>query len=177
MTRYILITASLLLLNIAFSQTNTLRLSVLDKESQESIIGVTVYFESFEKGDISDINGKVEIKNIPDGLQEFRVSFVGYEQIDTALLFPLQQNDIVFYLSESQFELEGVTVTVGRSTRTIENIPTRIEYIGGEELGEKSVMNAANISMVLRESTGIQMQQTSINSGNTNVRIQGLDGR
>lgn len=177
MTRYILITASFLMLNIALGQTNTLRLSVLDKESKESIIGVTVYFESLEKGAISDINGKVEIKNIPDGLQEFRVSFVGYEQIDTALVFPLQQNDIVFYLSESQFELEGVTVTVGRSTRTIENIPTRIEYIGGEELGEKSVMNAANISMVLRESTGIQMQQTSINSGNTNVRMQGLDGR
>ena len=31
--------------------------------------------------------------------------------------------------------------------------------------------------MVLRESTGIQMQQTSLSSGNTNIRIQGLDGR
>ena len=31
--------------------------------------------------------------------------------------------------------------------------------------------------MVLRESTGIQMQQTSLSSGSTNIRIQGLDGR
>ena len=31
--------------------------------------------------------------------------------------------------------------------------------------------------MVLRESTGIPMQQTSLSSGNTNIRIQGLDGR
>ena len=31
--------------------------------------------------------------------------------------------------------------------------------------------------MVLRESTGIQMQQTSLSSANTNIRIQGLDGR
>ena len=38
-------------------------------------------------------------------------------------------------------------------------------------------MNAANISLVLRESTGIQMQQSSLNSGNTSIRIQGLDGR
>ena len=38
-------------------------------------------------------------------------------------------------------------------------------------------MNPTNISMVLRESTGIQMQQTSLSSGNTNIRIQGLDGR
>jgi outer membrane receptor for ferrienterochelin and colicins len=44
-------------------------------------------------------------------------------------------------------------------------------------LGEKAIMNPTNISMVLRESTGIQMQQTSLSSGNTNIRIQGLDGR
>ena len=44
-------------------------------------------------------------------------------------------------------------------------------------MGEKAIMNPTNISMVLRESTGIQMQQTSLSSGNTNIRIQGLDGR
>ncbi|NCG03830.1 MAG: TonB-dependent receptor plug domain-containing protein, partial [Bacteroidetes bacterium] len=46
-----------------------------------------------------------------------------------------------------------------------------------EEMGEKAIMNPTNISMVLRESTGIQMQQTSLSSGSTNIRIQGLDGR
>lgn len=44
-------------------------------------------------------------------------------------------------------------------------------------MGEKAIMNPTNISMVLRESTGIQMQQTSLSSGSTNIRIQGLDGR
>jgi len=38
-------------------------------------------------------------------------------------------------------------------------------------------MNSANISILLRESTGIQMQQTSANSANQSIRIQGLDGR
>ncbi len=38
-------------------------------------------------------------------------------------------------------------------------------------------MNASNISMVLRESTGIQIQQTSLSSVNSSIRIQGLDGR
>jgi len=38
-------------------------------------------------------------------------------------------------------------------------------------------MNSANISLVLRESTGIQIQQTSLSSGNSSIRIQGLDGR
>jgi len=59
----------------------------------------------------------------------------------------------------------------------VRKIPTRVEFISSEELGEKAIMNPTNISMVLRESTGIQMQQTSLSSGSTNIRIQGLDGR
>ena len=78
---------------------------------------------------------------------------------------------------EKELELEEITISTTRSSRTIENIPTRIEFLGPEELGEKAVMNSANIAMLLRESTGIQMQQTSANSANQSIRIQGLDGR
>ena len=74
-------------------------------------------------------------------------------------------------------ELDEVVLQSSRSTRTVKKIPTRIEFIGVEEMGEKAIMNPTNISMVLRESTGIQMQQTSLSSGSTNIRIQGLDGR
>ena len=38
-------------------------------------------------------------------------------------------------------------------------------------------MKSSNIAMLLRESTGIQMQQTSASSASQSIRIQGLDGR
>jgi iron complex outermembrane receptor protein len=38
-------------------------------------------------------------------------------------------------------------------------------------------MNSSNIGMLLRETTGVQIQQTSLSSGNMSIRIQGLDGR
>jgi iron complex outermembrane receptor protein len=85
--------------------------------------------------------------------------------------------ELIFYLKESSNALDEVVLQSTRSTRTVRKIPTRIEFIGAEELGEKAIMNPTNISMVLRESTGIQMQQTSLSSANTNIRIQGLDGR
>src|SRR5690606_12015966 len=56
-------------------------------------------------------------------------------------------------------------------------IPTRMEFIGLEELGEKANMKAGDIRMLLSESTGIQTQVTSATSGNASIRIQGLDGR
>ncbi|MDC1265287.1 TonB-dependent receptor, partial [Flavobacteriaceae bacterium] len=86
-------------------------------------------------------------------------------------------SDLIFKLKSGGNELDEVVLQSSRSTRTVKKIPTRIEFIGVEELGEKAIMNSTNISMVLRESTGIQMQQTSLSSGNTNIRIQGLDGR
>lgn len=73
--------------------------------------------------------------------------------------------------------LEEVVISITRSGRTIEKMPTRVEVIDGEELGEKAVMNSANITMFLKESTGIQVQQTSASSASKSIRIQGLDGR
>ncbi|KAI9452849.1 TonB-dependent receptor plug [Russula earlei] len=73
--------------------------------------------------------------------------------------------------------LAEVVVNATRSSRTIANIPTRIEVISGEELAEKANMKPGDIRMLLAESTGIQTQQTSATSGNSSIRIQGLDGK
>ncbi len=74
-------------------------------------------------------------------------------------------------------ELEEIMITSTRTSRTIKNTPTRVETIDAEELEEKANMRPANVSMVLHESTGIQVQQTSATSANSSIRIQGLDGR
>jgi outer membrane receptor for ferrienterochelin and colicin len=84
---------------------------------------------------------------------------------------------IIAALEAMQEELEEVKVLSTRSGRSIQAIPTRVEVIAGEELDEKSNMSPSNITMLLRESTGIQVQQTSAVSGNASFRLQGLPGR
>jgi iron complex outermembrane receptor protein len=74
-------------------------------------------------------------------------------------------------------ELEEIQVSTTRSSRSIQDIPTRIEFIAGEELDEKANMKPGDIRMMLSESTGIQTQTTSATSANSSIRIQGLDGR
>jgi outer membrane receptor for ferrienterochelin and colicins len=73
--------------------------------------------------------------------------------------------------------LAEVVIGATRSSRTMANIPTRVEVISGEELDEKGNMKPGDIRMLLAESTGIQTQQTSATSGNSSIRIQGLDGK
>lgn len=72
---------------------------------------------------------------------------------------------------------EEITITSTRSSRTIEDEPTRMEVIAGEEIEEKANMNASNISTMLRETPGLQVQQVSPTSFNMTFRIQGLEGR
>jgi len=160
-----------------FAQSYDVTANILDAHSQEPLIGATLLFEKANNGGVTDIDGKVVFKEVEAGLHDVEVSYIGYETIDTIINITNSSRHFVFLLYPSSEELEEVTVRATRSTRTIKNIPTRIEFIGAEELEEKAIMNASNISMVLRESTGIQIQQTSLSSGNRSIRIQGLDGR
>jgi iron complex outermembrane receptor protein/outer membrane receptor for ferrienterochelin and colicins len=74
-------------------------------------------------------------------------------------------------------EVGEVTIASTRTGREIEAEPTRVEAIDEEEVDEKISMRPANVSMVLNESTGIKVQQTSATTNTQSVRIQGLDGR
>nr|WP_109300883.1 TonB-dependent receptor [Aquimarina sp. AU474] len=157
-------------------QTHTIKITVLTENEKEPLLGASIYITNIEKGATTDFDGIATLENIPEGEYQIQISFVGFKTIITTMQIPFKDIPI-FYIQEDENTLDAIVLKSTRSTRTIQRIPTRIEFIGGEELGEKTAMNATNISMVLRESTGIQMQQTSLSSGNSNIRIQGLDGR
>ena len=177
MNKYVLSVSLILLLCLSLkAQTSGIQIKVITEAENEPLMGATVYFEALEKGAITNFDGIAEFTDIPKGQHQIIISFLGFETFETTIQVP-NETDLIFELKEGGNELDAVILQSTRSTRTVRKIPTRIEFIGAEELGEKAIMNPTNISMVLRESTGIQMQQTSLSSGNTNIRIQGLDGR
>lgn len=147
---------------------------IVDKETGEPLYGATVKI-SDTKGSVANVDGYVEINDIKSDSIEVTISFVSYQTFTKVYRLPLTQvQDIRLQSGE---ELEEIVVTSTRSSRVIDDIPTRVEVISTEELEEKAIMRSANIAMVLRESTGIQMQITSASSANQSIRIQGLDGR
>ena len=157
---------------------NTLKAYLKDKETKEVLLGATVSLQGTTNGTTADANGYIELKNIPDGKQVIEYKYVGYEERIDTIDFPLTNNEPVeILLGSADEEMEEVVISTTRSTRTIQNIPTRVEFISGEELEEKANMKPGDIRMVLSESTGIQTQQTSATSGSSNIKIQGLDGR
>ena len=177
MNKYLLSIKLILILCLSLqAQMSDIQIKVLTEAENEPLLGATVYFEALEKGAVTDFDGIATFTEIPDGQHQIIISFLGFETFETTIQIP-SNTALVFNLKEGGNQLDAVVLQSSRSTRTVRKIPTRIEFIGAEELGEKAIMNPTNISMVLRESTGIQMQQTSLSSGSTNIRIQGLDGR
>ncbi len=151
---------------------------VVKSETGEALVGATISIPGTITGTISDAEGKAQLENLAPGRFELRISYVGYEEQKVILNFPVDDGKMIqIELDEEGEELEEVLVFSTRSSRTIIDIPTRIEVITGEELGEKAAMNSSNIGMLLRETTGVQVQQISLSSGNMSIRIQGLDGR
>jgi len=156
---------------------NSLKVEVLFKETKETIFGASVLLKNTNNGNTTNFEGFTTLKNIPNGPQTIVISYLGFKTEEETLVFPRNNTVILITLQEDEETLDAIVIQSTRSKRTIAKTPTRIEVIGLEELGEKAVMNSSNIAMILRESTGIQMQQTSANSANQSIRIQGLDGR
>jgi len=72
--------------------------------------------------------------------------------------------------------LESVVVEATRSDRRIEDEPVRVEVLEREEVEEKMLMTPGDIAMMLNETSGLRVQNTSPSLGGANVRIQGLRG-
>ena len=160
-----------------FSQ-NTFQARIIDGETNSPLSGANVLVEGSELGDTSNEDGIIEINNIPDGNQTMIFSYVGFETVENIYEFPLTDGKIeTVYLYPAGEHMDVVYISSTRSRRTIADIPTRVEVISGEELGEKGNMKPGDIRMLLNETTGIQTQQTSATSYNSSIRIQGLDGK
>lgn len=155
------------------------RALIQDAHHEEPLSGVNVSVEGTTIGAATDVDGRVTVSGIPAGQQTLIFSFIGFETVRRTLTFPLDNPEEVHVvlLEEEHGELEEIAVSATRTSRTIADQPTRVEVIAGEEIDEKISMEPGNISMLLNESPGITVQQTSAVSGNASIRIQGLDGR
>lgn len=140
-------------------------------------VAASVLLKGTTKGYSTDSIGVTTIAFPANGAFTLVISAMGYEEKETRITIPCCSGIVVIELKRSEHEMEEVIVQSTRTSRRIANVPTRVEIVELEEIDEKNNMRPANVAMILHESTGIQVQQTSATSGNASIRIQGLDGR
>ena len=175
MQRFFLVAVMLVTVFTASAQ-HTFKAKIINKENGEAVARASVTLEELKRTAAADSAGIILIKDIPAGKYTIKITSVGYAEKETKYDFPPDQ-DITIEMEIAEEEEQEVVIQSTRSTRTIRDIPTRVEFVAGEELDEKANMKPGDIRMVLNESTGITTQQTSAISANASIRIQGLDGR
>jgi outer membrane receptor for ferrienterochelin and colicins len=151
---------------------------IRNQATNEPVVGARITVQGTDITSMSDQTGRVELTNVPAGEQTVEIFSPGYETKEIKLVLPLNnQSEQLVFLTVNNDVGEVTITSTTRISREIDDIPTRIEVISEEEVDEKANMRPANVSMVLNESTGIKVQQTSASSNTQSVRIQGLDGR
>ncbi|NIG55881.1 TonB-dependent receptor domain-containing protein [Chitinophaga sp. Cy-1792] len=150
---------------------------IKDADNKMPLPGATAKLNGTKYGSTADHNGQVTITDISNGRHVLTFTYLGYQSRQDTFSFPLSADTIIIYLEHAGEEIDEVVISSTRSTRSFRDIPTRVEFIAGEELEEKGNMKPGDIRMMLNESTGIQTQQVSATSANASIRIQGLDGR
>jgi len=149
---------------------------IRDIKTHEPLAAATIQIDS-NAGTTADSAGLARITGIADGKHSLQVGHVGYISQTITLDLNKAPDTLIVELEPVADEMGEVIVSSTRNSRTLRNIPTRVEVINGEELEEKGNMKPGDIRMMLNETTGIQTQQVSATSANSSIRIQGLDGR
>jgi hypothetical protein len=94
--------------------TQTIRGTVVDKDSKEPLVGVTIVLLDFNplKGTITDLDGAFRLNEVPVGRVGIKVSHIGYEEkyITNILLSSGKETVLNIEINESVEKLEEVQV-------------------------------------------------------------------
>jgi len=126
---------------------------------------------------LTPATGLVSLR-VPAGTVAVHAARIGHEPAGLMLRLAAGADTAVsLELSRGTEEIEDLVVSVTRSSRRLEDQPLRIEVLGQEEIEEKVLMTPGDIAMMLNETGGLRVQNTSPSLGGANIRVQGLRGR
>jgi outer membrane receptor for ferrienterochelin and colicins len=172
-----LLTALLLLIGSNSFAQRMLELQVRDRQTNEAVPGASVLLPKLG-GRATNDSGYIKLAPgvTPNGTV-LRITATGY----TPQTYTVGDSSVglIFILLDHR-KTEGEAVVIVSSTRTesrIENLPTRVEVLGSEEVDVETGIKPGNIGSLLGDVAGIQAQQASAVTGNTEMRVQGLPGK
>jgi outer membrane receptor for ferrienterochelin and colicins len=168
--------AAMLISYCAVAQKN-INFLVKDSASQTTIIGATVLETGTNNGAVTNEVGIVSLPITHTGNMRCSIQALGFVTKNIIVKTNTPDTLITIFLAPDNQNLDEITVTSSRTNSRIEDIPTRIEVLGLEDLQEENGVKPGNIMSLLGDIAGLQMQQVSAASGNTLTRIQGLNGR
>ncbi len=176
----------ILLINASSQTTGVIRGNVKDKNTQENIIGATVFIEGTTNGVSSDIDGNYKLA-VPVGTYRLKVSFIGYTaMIKENIVVTSGNAQIVnFEMEPTSSELTEVEITFdkGKSAVATDMVtPLSVQQLTTEEIKSNPGGNY-DVSKVIQTLPGVggsaggaARNDIIIRGGAPNENVYYLDG-
>ena len=184
---YVSVFLSLIFVFSAKSQnTGVIRGNIKDKNTQETIIGATIFIEGTTNGVASDIDGNYKL-SIPVGTYRLKASFIGFTTMIKENIVVTSGNDQIvnFEMEPASSELNEVEVTFdkGKSAVATDMItPLSVQQLTTEEIKSNPGGNY-DVSKVIQTLPGVggsaggaARNDIIIRGGAPNENVYYLDG-
>jgi len=141
-------------------------------DSQNPVVGATVFIPSLNKGTAADIDGSFVLENIPYGSYQLKISAIGYESITKTISINKNSVSIDFKLNESTEQLDEVLITAKSEATMVREQAYAVEVV--EAKGFKNLSTNAND--ILGRISGVNIRQSGGVGSSFNLSLNGLSG-
>lgn len=156
----------------AYAQSGTLTGEVTDAETEEPLIGATVYIQSIQKGAQTNIDGQFTITDIPTGTYTVSITYVGYRAFERNIEIGSGTTNLNAALSVDLVGLDEVVVT-GFGTIDRQAFTGTVATVSSENL--ESVPVSSVTQALQGNAAGVVVTSSTGTPGAAqDIRIRGL---
>lgn len=158
------------------AQTSIIKGTLKDKVG-EPLEYIAISIKNSNKATLTDSMGNFQFNHIAYGTYTLAVQY-DLAPKEVKVVVNAAITNITITLNDDKKQLgEVVIISLSRTNSRIEDLPTKVEVLGAEEVHEENQIKPGNIASLLGDIAGIQIQQTNAATGNADMRIQGLQGK
>lgn len=178
--KHTLIAILTLLPIIGFAQTGKISGLIIDKTTQETLIGVNVSIDGSLSGATTDIDGKYEINDLTPGVYKLIISYIGYanKNIENVEVKANETTTLNISMEVATNELSEVQVVDFKKTNTetavlleMKNASQIASGISSQQIQKTADRDA---SQVVRRIPGVTIQGNFINIRGLNQRYNNV---
>ena len=155
---------------ISFSLgSNSIRGTVYDSKSNESLIGASVYIEETSQGTATNIDGQFLLENVNDCEDSctLKVSYMGYETFSKNITLKNEDLTLDINLISSTLEMDETIITSQKRQDKVTDAPAAIELVSSEDIKREE---STNLGGYLKGIKGVDFTSSGINNYSISVR-------
>ncbi|MDR2085406.1 MAG: TonB-dependent receptor [Bacteroidales bacterium] len=147
---------------------------VLDKETKEHLLYVSIGIKGSTIGTTTDGSGHYLLNNVPEGRQIVFTSYMGYKTEEVEIEIKKGRTiEINFEIEKSAIALDEIVVSANRIETSRREAPTLVNVMTPKVFENT---NSCNIGQALNYQPGLRVETNCQNCGFQQVRINGLEG-